>query len=114
MTLLTDEERAEMLGHGAAAARGERRDPLPIVKLFTPDASATWLLTELDPIDGDTAYGLCDAGIGFPELGTIRISDLEAMRGPRGMPVARDTQFVPRLTLSNYVRLAQRDGSIND
>lgn len=24
-------------------------DPKPVVKLFTPDASCTWLLTEIDP-----------------------------------------------------------------
>ena len=35
-------------------------DFLPVVKLFTPDANATWLLTELDE-DGDTAFGLCRA-----------------------------------------------------
>jgi hypothetical protein len=114
MTLLTDDERARMLDNGAAAARGERRDSPPIVKLFTPDARATWLLTELDPNDGDTAYGLCDAGIGFPELGTIRISYLETMRGPKGSRVVRDPHFVAVERLSEYVSRARRSGSAND
>jgi hypothetical protein len=35
-------------------------DPLPVVKQFTPDAGATWLLTEIDPDDHDVATGLCD------------------------------------------------------
>jgi len=26
-------------------------DPTPVVKLFTPDAGATWLLTEIEPDD---------------------------------------------------------------
>jgi Protein of unknown function (DUF2958) len=30
----------------------------PVVKLFTPDAQCTWLLTELG--NDDIAYGLCD------------------------------------------------------
>jgi hypothetical protein len=30
-----------------------------VVKLFTPDAACTWLLTELDPDDPDIAFGLC-------------------------------------------------------
>jgi Protein of unknown function (DUF2958) len=34
----------------------------PVVKLFTPDAQCTWLLTELG-LD-DIAYGLCDLGMG--------------------------------------------------
>jgi len=36
----------------------------PVVKLFTPDAQCTWLLTELG-LD-DIAYGLCDLGFGTP------------------------------------------------
>ena len=39
------------------------------MKLFTPDANATWLLTELDPVEPDRAFGLCDLGLGYPELG---------------------------------------------
>ena len=44
-------------------------DFLPVVKLFTPDAGCTWPLPELDPEDPDIAFGLCDLGIGCPELG---------------------------------------------
>ena len=38
----------------------------PVVKLFTPDAQCTWLLTELG--NDDIAFGLCDLGLGTPEL----------------------------------------------
>ncbi len=113
-TLLTDEERIQLLDNGTAKARGEPRDPLPVVKLFTPDFRAVWLLTELDPADGDTAYGLCDAGLGWPELGTIKISYLETMRCPKGFPVARDPLFTAKHTLSNYFKRAQADGSVSD
>src|SRR4051812_20575911 len=41
-TLLTDEERTRMLDNGSARVRGEPRDPLPLVKLFTPDFRAVW------------------------------------------------------------------------
>lgn len=37
----------------------EAQDPHPLIKLFTPDAGATWLLTEVDPDDPDRAFGLC-------------------------------------------------------
>ena len=61
MILLTEEQRGQMLAHGAARARGETIDPWPVVKLYTLDAGAAWLLVALDA-DGDKAYGLCDAG----------------------------------------------------
>ena len=112
--LITDDHRVQLLDNGAAAARGEKRDPLPVVKLFTLDAHATWLLTELSPADGDTAYGLIDLGIGTPELGHVRLSMLEGIRGPQNLTVVRDLHFTPRRHLSEYVRLALADGSIND
>jgi hypothetical protein len=113
-TLITDEQRAQLLANGRARAEGQDIDPLPVVKLFTPDAHATWLLTDLDPEDGDTAFGLCDVGIGMPELGSVRISDLASIVGPLKLPVERDLYFVARRTLSNYARLASINGSIID
>jgi len=112
--LITDTQRAQLLANGAAHAGGEHVDPLPVVKLFTPDAHATWLLTELDPRDSDTAFGLCDLGLGMPQFDTVRLSDLEVIRGPLNLPVERDLHFTPRRSLSEYARLAQADGSIND
>jgi hypothetical protein len=43
----------------------------PVVKIFTPDGNATRLLTELDPIGEHLAFGLCDLGLGEPELGYV-------------------------------------------
>ena len=77
--LITDEERAQLLAHGQARAAGRAVDPLPVVRLFTPDAHATWLLVTLDPADGDTAYSLIDLGISMPELGTVKLSDLASI-----------------------------------
>jgi Protein of unknown function (DUF2958) len=112
--LITNEERAQLLANGGARSEEQAIDPLPVVKLFTPDAHAIWLLTELDPADGDTAFGLCDLGLCTPALGTVRLSDLETIRGPRNLSVQRDLHFTPRFTLSEYTRRAQADGSIND
>lgn len=112
--LVTDEQRAQLLANGAASLRGEIHDPLPVVRLFTPDANATWLLTELDPRDEDTAFGLCDLGLGFPELGKVRLSALAAIRGPTDLAVERDLYFRATGTLSRYLRRARECGSIID
>lgn len=112
--LTTADERAQLLANGEARAAGRNIDPLPVVRLFTPDAHATWLLAALDPVDGDTALGLIDLGIGMPELGTVKLSDLAGIVGPRQEPIRRDLYFRASRPLSEYVRLAQIDGSIPD
>ena len=91
-----------------------RQRPLPVVRLFTPDAHVTWLLVSLDPADGDTAYGLIDLGIGMPSLGTVRLSDLAGIVGPRKLPLQRDRYFQAVRPLSEYVRLAQENDAITD
>lgn len=113
MAFLTELQRSQMLAHGAARARGEAIDPYPVVKLHTLDAGAVWLLVSLDT-DGDQAYGLCDAGTGFPELGTVSLTALEGVRGPRGLGIVADPHFRPRQPLSAYAADAMRDGAIND
>lgn len=114
LSLITETERAQMLESGRARASGQAINPLPVVRLFTPDAHATWLLAALDPVDGDTAYGLCDVGIGMPALGTVKLSELAAIVGPLKRPVMRDLYFRATRTLSEYTRLAQLNGSIMD
>ena len=112
--LTTADERAQLLANGAARAAEQSIDPMPVVRLFTPDAHATWLLAAIDPADGDTAWGLIDLGIGMPELGMVKLSDLAPIVGPRQQPVMRDLYFRPTRTLSEYTRLAERDGAIPD
>lgn len=114
MSLLTDAQRMQLLAHGRARADAPAFDPMPVVRLFTPDAHATWLLAALDPGDGDTAYGLIDVGIGMPELGYVRLSELLSIVGPRERPVMRDLYFQATRTLSAYARLAIDNGSIVD
>ena len=113
-TLITDKQREQLLANGRARAQGQRLDPQPIVKLFTPDAHAIWLLTELDPEDGDTAFGLCDLGLGTPELRHFRLSELASIRGPLNQPIERDLYFTPQRSLSEYARIARDNGSITD
>ena len=112
--LVTDEQRAALLVNGRLAGASEPNDPLPVVRLFTPDAHATWLLTALAPTDGDPAYGLIDLGISMPELGHVKLSDLASIVGPNKLPVTRDLYFQAMRPLSEYLRLAQENGSVVD
>ncbi len=84
----------------SAAAMGEDLGHRPVVKLFTPWGSATWLLSELDQ-DG-IAFGLCDLGMGEPELGYVDLKELADLRGPFGLRVERDLHFKAEMTLTEY------------
>ena len=50
----------------------------------------------------------CDLGMGFPELGRVRLSELNAVRGPGGLRIERDRWFRPNETLSAYADEARR------
>ena len=82
----------------------------PVVKLFTPDAQCTWLLTELG--NDDIAYGLGDLGLGCPELGYVALADLATVRGKLGLPVERDQHFEAEKTISAYADEARVHGRI--
>jgi hypothetical protein len=112
MQLITDDIRAQLLANGARTAAGEDIDPCPVVKLLTPDAGATWLITELDPEEPDIAFGLCDLGVGCPELGTVRLSEIAEVRGAIGLPVERDLFFEAEKPLSRYAAEAVALGVI--
>ncbi|WP_459198419.1 DUF2958 domain-containing protein [Ralstonia pseudosolanacearum] len=111
-TFITDEQRFVLLANGRESFRNPDFDPAPVVKLFTPDAGATWLLTEMDPDDHDHAFGLCDLGLGMPEIGWVSLSELASVRGRLGLPVERDLHFRAEKRLSVYARDARLAGRI--
>ncbi|ART47590.1 DUF2958 domain-containing protein [Acidovorax sp. JG5] len=111
MNLISDELRAQLLANDRQSLADEGFDPPPVVKLFTPDAGATWLLTEIDP-DDDHAFGLCDLGLGFPELGYVSLAELATLRGRLGLPVERDMHFKADKSISAYAREARMSGRI--
>jgi hypothetical protein len=112
MTLITKALTEQLLANGRAqrAAMDKGDDALdfkPVVKLFTPDAQCTWLLTELDPDDG-LAFGLCDLGMGEPELGYVSMLELAAVRGKLGLPIERDLHFEADKPIAAYAEEARQ------
>jgi len=116
MTLITQSQLAQLLANGKAQRTAIDNDQgandfRPVVKLFTPDAQCTWLLTELDP-DHELAFGLCDLGLGYPELGYVSLAELRTVRGKLGLPVERDEHFDADKPLSAYADEARQHGGI--
>lgn len=101
------------------AARGERFDPLPVLKLFNPVGAATlrlgsgqaWIATELDE-DDDTLFGLADLGFGSPELGNFSLREIASVRLAFGLFIERDEHFEALAPLSLWAETARREGSI--
>lgn len=87
-------------------------DHAPVVKFFTPWANATWLIVDIDVEDGDMMFGLCDLGLGEPELGYVLLSDLEELKGPHGLTVERDLHFKATKPMSEYAAAARRESRI--
>ena len=117
MKLFTKDQHERLLKNGQVNAQRQMDgldtiDHPPVVKLFTPDAACTWLLSELDPEDTDIAFGLCDLGFGTPELGSVRISEIADVRGRLGLPVERDRHFTGDKPLSAYADDARTAGGI--
>lgn len=110
--LLTAALRRQLLQNGQKSRRQPDFDPAPVVKLFTPDACATWLLTELNPDNPDLAFGLCDLGLGSPELGYVSLTETASIRGHLGLPVERDRWFTTTEPLSVHLQRARQSGRI--
>lgn len=74
---------------------GKGMEAVAQVKFFTPDSNWTWYVTEAAEEDGDVRFfGLVK---GFEtELGYFMLSELQAARGPLGLPIERDLYFKPK------------------
>lgn len=68
---------------------------LPAVYVFQPDGAATWALWEYSS-DTNEAFGLCDLGMGFPEIGYVSVEELESILGPLRLPVEVDAGISTR------------------
>lgn len=78
---LTEAQFDQLLANGQRSQVRSDFDPLHVVKLFTPDAGATWLPGGIDPDAPDIAFGPCDLGMGFPEVGCVSLAELSQLRG---------------------------------
>lgn len=110
MNLYTKAQFEQLLANG----RNRDQDHFPVVKIFTPDAGFTWLLSEIDPEEPEIAFGLCDLGQGFPELGCVSLAELHSLRGNLGLPVERDLSFTAKHPMSVYAEAARQAEGITE
>jgi len=98
MLLITSDQnlRLDRNGEALAARRKDALDLTPPLKLFTPWGGATWLLVSRDPDHHNILFGLCDLGLGYPELGDVDLDELKALQGPWGLRVERDIHWTAR------------------
>ena len=108
MKMITEDIKAKLFANW----RDENGDHKPVVKFFDPTGAATWLITEMSPEDNDMLFGLCDLGMGFPELGYVSLKELESVKGFAGLGIERDIHFDATCPLSVYAEAARAAGRI--
>lgn len=104
MKLFTDQEYQQLLKNGYEPDKNHA----PVVKLVLPGTSCIWLLSEIDPDNQSIAFGLCDLGMGFPELGYVSLDELQSVQVPvLGYAVQRAAFFEPKYPMSVYADAAR-------
>lgn len=99
--MLITKEIAKKLPALYANDNKEAKDIKVPLKLF--GGACTWYITEMDPESG-TMFGLCDLGMGFPELGYVSLNELKSVRfPPLGLPVERDMWWNTNITLDKVM-----------
>lgn len=101
MKLLTKQQYDQLIENGKTPGK----DHPPVVKLFMTNSGCTWLLSELEPENPDIAFGLCDLGMGFPELGYVSLTEIKEAEGFLRF-LERDNSFVGKYPMSVYARAA--------
>ena len=105
MKLITKEIAKKLSPIGDSSAENK-----PHLKLFNPAGSATWLISEFD--GEDLLFGLCDLGLGFPEIGYVSLSELKSIKLPSGLGIERDLYWEPTKSLGEYADDARAKGAI--
>lgn len=88
-----------------------QREVKPVVKFFNPTGVGTWLISEMDN-DG-IMFGLCDLGMGSPELGYVSLQELEEVKLPFGLSIERDIHWEANKTIIEYAAEANKKQYIN-
>lgn len=94
MNLLTTDIKKKFERFPLYSQDGKGTKAKVIVKYFTPDAQATWLITEGNITNDDVEmFGYVTLNGRDWEWGYVNLSQIKAVRGCFGLPVERDLYF---------------------
>ncbi len=111
--LLLQEHRKKMQANWNMPDSITKNNLEPVVKLFHAYGRGTWLFTEWDE-ESDQLFGLCDLGMGFPELGYACLGEMQHMQNRFGWQmIERDTSWSANMTLGEYADKARREQGIS-
>jgi len=85
---------------------------IKVVGFLDALASILTIVSASRPETDQIFFGLCDLGLGFPELGYVCLTDLQEARGRLGLPIERDLSFEPKKNLLEYAHDATKEGRI--
>lgn len=104
MNLYTKEQYEQLIKNGSP--ENQYNDHYPVIKIFMPGTGCTWLITELNPKTPSIAFGLCDLGMGFPELGYVDLEEISQVKNRLGLGIEADLYFKAKFPISVYARAA--------
>ena len=113
MALISPDQLQRLIENGRqewSTTVGKPVSTIPVVLLRRAgNRPRAWLLAAVDPDDHDLAFGLFDEAGARPELGLVRIQELEALSG-----VSHDPLFAlaRQLDLKQYLSTARLVGRI--
>jgi hypothetical protein len=111
MKLLTKAIEKKLKSNNLIAMSGEQDEPIqPVLKLFNPCGSQTWLISDMD--EYGYMFGLCDLGMGCPELGYVMLEELESVNVGFGLGIERDIHWEADKTLIEYADEARENERI--
>lgn len=73
-----------------------------MLKLFLPWAPVTWLVSEMNPRDRDSLFGLAIFS-DEAELGDFSLAEIAALEGPADLRVEIDQHWRAQKTLNQYL-----------
>ena len=113
--LITDEINTALLAnwtHGQDERRTVSHDPVPVMRLHGQLGPAEWLITERSTNEPDILFGLCDLGMGFPEIGYVSLSELKSVAIAGAFKIVREVGFTATFPISVYAQAARLNSGI--
>lgn len=102
MKIFTDGVYARLLEN----AKDHGQDHVPVVSIQAPEHRLIWLLTKVYPKNVDIAFGLCDPGMGFPEIGDVSVSEILRVYACLGLHIDMGFHQKASFPLSVYAKAA--------